>query len=497
MEWISQDKQMLPADLEEFHFKSGSPCLIQTILLQQSSVSLENNLRLFTIHLLTIVNFQDEVQDPEVKEHTSEQKYLKWLEELPSCLDKPSVVLVMHQRLEASNTRATSLPYGRETFSEACERLYQHRSVAHAIRRKSTAVFTNRVVAPWDSKPEWGPAVVYNCKSDTESLAPGDDIVLSLTHFPQKKMTFAVFYGCTEEARGYITSWLEYAEGSAFDPLFLPMIYADRERRRIVSKLDTKGGNLRKRIIEMETRLGQDGSRESEQSSNSEKESSNRNITQRECDAVNLWVDVSSLENGLESLKTELNSMLATSKKPLENEILGYDLLGPDSYHPDNISHRHSHDSIQARLHDMIVEISSIVRRTSSLLVAMSLATQTESNYLTRKDAWATISIAVESKKDSSHMRYISFLGMIFLPGTFFATLFSMGFFNWIPDESSQVVSPYIAIWMGITLLSTVVTVWRFKEFAKKYSFDATQVYAQFDNEPGPIKFKQNGSDMV
>ncbi|KAK5626829.1 hypothetical protein RRF57_002544 [Xylaria bambusicola] len=479
MEWISQDKQMLPADLQEFHF-SGSPCLVQTIMLQR--------------------NNSGEVQDPEVKEHTSERNYLNWLQELPSCLDRPSIILVMHQRLETGDTRATSLPYEKKTFSEACDRLYQHRSVAHAIRRKSTAVFTCRVVAPWDSKPEWGPAVVtfgdndktqiYNCKSDTESLAPGDDIVLSLTHFPQKQMIFAVFYGCTTEAREYIAGWFEYAEDSVFDPLFLPMIYADRERRRIVRKLDTKSGNLRKRIIDMETRLSQDGSRESEQSRNPEKESSNRNITQRECDAVNLWVDVSSLKNGLESLKTELTSMLETSEKPLENKILGYNPLGPDSYRPGNISRRHSCDSIQARLQD------TIVRRTNSLLEGMSLATQTESNYLTRKDAWATISIAVESKKDSSHMRYISFLGMIFLPGTFFATLFSMGFFNWIPDESNQVVSPYIAIWMGVTLFSTVVTVWRFKEFAKKYSFDATKVYAQFDNEPGPI-FKQDGSDIV
>ncbi|KAI1755863.1 hypothetical protein F4782DRAFT_487409 [Xylaria castorea] len=70
----------------------------------------------------------------------------------------------MHQRLETGDVKAatkvaTSLPYGEETFRTACEQLFQHRSVAHAIRRISTATFTSRTTAPWTSKPEWGPAV--------------------------------------------------------------------------------------------------------------------------------------------------------------------------------------------------------------------------------------------------------------------------------------------------------------------------------------------------
>lgn len=43
MEWISQKKRLLNADLEEFRFDSGYPCLIQTTRLQRDgSVSLEN-----------------------------------------------------------------------------------------------------------------------------------------------------------------------------------------------------------------------------------------------------------------------------------------------------------------------------------------------------------------------------------------------------------------------------------------------------------------------
>ncbi|KAI0185953.1 hypothetical protein EV127DRAFT_411708 [Xylaria flabelliformis] len=442
MEWISQKKQPKTADLVEFGFNSGYPCLIQTI------------------------------------------------------------------RLETGDTKATSLPYGEQTFRTACERLFQHRSVAQAIRRISTATFSSRTTTPWKAKPEWGPAVVYNCKSDTESLTTGDDTVLSVTHFPKKPMIFAVLYGCTEEARDFIGEWFTHIKASAFDPLLLPMMHSELERKRLLHHLDTKGRFLWKRIIDMDNRLREERPRKLVQSSNLEKDSANRNITQRECEAVKVWVEVSALKNGLESLKTGLNAILENSKKPLENAIVGDD----DDKQNDKIR-KHTSENIQTRVNDMIVEIESIARRTSGHLVGMSLATQTESNYLTRKDAWATISIAIESKKDSSHMRLFAFLGMIFLPGTFFAvcmaflphgsqtntgkTLFSMGFFNWIPNESNQMISPWIGLYFGVTIFTTVATIWRFKEWARKAEDDAYAVYAQFDNESPSMVMKHMGADAV
>jgi hypothetical protein len=77
-------------------------------------------------------------------------------------------------------------------------------------------------------------------------------------------------------------------------------------------------------------------------------------------------------------------------------------------------------------------------------------------------------------------MKYISTMGMLFLPGTFLAvsfygpslnevltrkTLFSMGFFNWIPDRSNNVVSPWIAVYGGLTLILTGGTIWRWRKW--------------------------------
>ncbi len=61
-----------------------------------------------------------------------------------------------------------------------------------------------------------------------------------------------------------------------------------------------------------------------------------------------------------------------------------------------------------------------------------------------------------------------------------------MGFFNWIPEESSQMVSPWVAVYFGITIFTTIATVWRFKEWAKKQDLDAElAVYAQVENASG------------
>ena len=151
------------------------------------------------------------------------------------------------------------------------------------------------------------------------------------------------------------------------------MVYADYERQRLVDQIDPRGAYLQERIEDMGKRLKDNKSKKSDQLNNS------RKITQLQFEAVDLWVKVSSLRNDLESLKTVLVLMLEYSKKPLENEIIGYDPLAPDSYHPDNITRRHSCDSIQTRLNEMIVEIDGIIRQNGSRLVGMSLATQTVS----------------------------------------------------------------------------------------------------------------------
>lgn len=50
---------------------------------------------------------------------------------------------------------------------------------------------------------------------------------------------------------------------------------------------------------------------------------------------------------------------------------------------------------------------------------------------ITQTDAEYTAAIAEDGKRDSVAMKTISLLGVVFLPGTFVATLFSIDMFDW------------------------------------------------------------------
>lgn len=50
---------------------------------------------------------------------------------------------------------------------------------------------------------------------------------------------------------------------------------------------------------------------------------------------------------------------------------------------------------------------------------------------IAQREAEYTAAIAIDTKRDSVAMRPIAVLGIVFLPGTFIATLFSVDMFDW------------------------------------------------------------------
>jgi Mg2+ and Co2+ transporter CorA len=84
---------------------------------------------------------------------------------------------------------------------------------------------------------------------------------------------------------------------------------------------------------------------------------------------------------------------------------------------------------------------------------------------ITQSDAEYTAAIAIDGKRDSIAMRTISILGIIYLPATFVATLFSMDMFSWpgtsnkSNETSSLVASPSIWIYWVVAVPLTVITI--------------------------------------
>ncbi|KAG7075560.1 protein kinase [Colletotrichum scovillei] len=177
------------------------------------------------------------------------------------------------------------------------------------------------------------------------------------------------------------------------------------------------------------------------------------------------WLNTTYLRNSLRAWKSQLRKMADHVGEPLnfEGTTLGGNLSGaldgePLTTQTDNGIARTS-EMIMDRLHALIEEFEDRIQDCTMSVEGMTIATQ-----------WAqgdtNVDIATATGNDSRQMRSISLVTMIFLPGTFFATLFSMTFFDWSPNGDQQsVVSGYIWIYFlvtGVFTASTLVVWWYF-----------------------------------
>ncbi|KAI2636516.1 hypothetical protein GGS26DRAFT_589124 [Hypomontagnella submonticulosa] len=445
MDWLSQTTRYLSSDLELFQFLPGESLQIQTVLLRVDDGRVKH----------------------EEKTLTSEKEYLDWIEECQTYLqdEKPILLFVMHVR---NGRKASTLPYSKATFESVSKKIYQHRSLALAMPRTSTAIFNGKRV-DWKCGDSKERSIVYNCRSDTETLPGEDDILLSTTYFTDKPWTFSTMYGCSSGLAEELTNRMKRFMRSAFHPLMFPMIFVEYERTRLMTALSHTSPRLNQRILDLENRLQADKERKKRPSADS-----NRKMTEKDCEGTKLWVEVSELKIGLESLKKVLISIDDHSESLGDLELRA-SIDGTNKTIKDSMSSQ----NITSRIQEMIAEIECKIRTCEGLLNGMALAIQVEWNYHTRRDAKANIIIAHASKQDSTQMRLISLVGMIFLPGTFLATLFSMSFFRWIPDDSADMVSPWIAIYFGLTAIITGATLWRWKTWKAKDSQGLEEFIAQ------------------
>ncbi|KAK8107220.1 uncharacterized protein PG998_009233 [Apiospora kogelbergensis] len=298
--------------------------------------------------------------------------------------------------------------------------------------------------------------LVYNCRSDNICQTKNeDDILMSVTSFPYIPLTRGIMYGCTDAIMDDVLLYLRLLKDQAFHPLMLPMVFVEVERRRLIDSLRGEMSILNQRLLDIKGRLS---SPPAPPEDLPEKDEATDKMLEKDCEAAQLWSKVSELKNGVQSLTIILESISTHSRSFLPD-------TEADLSHSARLRYTHNTEKFQARLEEIMIELKSEVEKCDSVLGGMSLATQMEWNYHSRRDAKANIIIAHASKRDSSQMRYISLLGMVFLPGTFLATLFSMSFFNWIPDGSPQVISPWIGLYCGSAAMLTLLTLWRWKRY--------------------------------
>ncbi|KAF6801020.1 protein kinase [Colletotrichum sojae] len=286
-----------------------------------------------------------------------------------------------------------------------------HGSLVKTINRGHGPVF-ERTYLTMGNPPQ--PAIVYNCRSSNDW--PGD-MSLSMTHFISSNKTHAIAFGCDPKAMIEVSGRLGNAEDALLHPLLLIGIFAEIERKRHIAMVKIRLERL-VRTVSILSGSVQEGSDEIEGDGNH----------------INPWLETHHIKNGLENWKSQLLKMTQHADELPTRSWLHHEKEFRDKAEKAGLR-------VKERLEQIIIDYEEKIRECEM------------------KHTKTNMDIALSTKRDGSQMKSIALLTMVFLPATFVTSMFSMTFFQWIPEDSSQTVSPYIWIYFVVTLGLTFMTV--------------------------------------
>ncbi|KAL6922859.1 hypothetical protein FSST1_000133 [Fusarium sambucinum] len=408
------------------------------------------------------------------------------------------------------------IPFTENEFSDIMDQMKIHGSIVRAINRNTQCSFSS-LPFNWTYGDSTNPSIVYNCR--TAGSWEGD-MALSVTFFPETLTTNAVWYGCDlKEHRSYghilsnpdiIVNRLRNFDGNCFHPLILPTMFAEFERERHVGLVRKYMTQSVQRINDLAyPRINEDDRSETELSQLSDKGSNgeyylpkklqtvlshfrlapsidessptgkgttSQNVNYRKPwmedkdapePAVILWQNTSFLSNGLLNWQTQLRKMLQEVQN-LEDTNFGITTIDDtEQFQPKLTNLKDVGYRIKTRIQDLIDEYDEHIRQCNHITEGLRIATQLELNDIGHKDARTNqeiarvnLKVAQMTRVDSSLMKSIATLGMIFLPATFVSTFFSMDFFKWSEKdgEGQERISSYIWVYIVVAIGLTVLT---------------------------------------
>ncbi|GAB1315707.1 Magnesium transport protein CorA, transmembrane region [Madurella fahalii] len=403
--------------------------------------------------------------------------------------------------------RLRNIPFTFALFQFIVRRMSIHSWINRLISRANVPAFERTVTEMplYSGNGEnRGPqkALIYNCRTSNEWP---DDMALSVTHFPAQKLSFAILFGPSKAQQKSIITRLKRAGADTSHPMLLPGILAELERIRQMSHVDELIDGLEEQL----SRIGQETVASWQQSSQTKAER-NRQKTEAWLNTTfskNILLATVALLNGMRrhldefpalansaaarrhryprhcgldsleyrrwrpeiplSLDSTVYDFAPHTHAPTDSEYLtGLETLTsePDNIHDPEAKYQdalyHASMRMKDRLTSIIAEYDDKIRACTMEVDGIAMATQ-----------WShgetNMEIATASGEDSSQMRSIALVTMVFLPGTFFASMFSMTFFNWNSDSGGDhpIVSSSIWIYFLVTVVFTLITLMLFWYF--------------------------------
>ncbi|KAF2687628.1 hypothetical protein K458DRAFT_484890 [Lentithecium fluviatile CBS 122367] len=354
---------------------------------------------------------------------------------------------------EGGGRDVRTLPFSLETFKVLSSNFCTHGTIARVVSRADIPIFSAESVVMSE------PAYVYNCRT---SHAWPKDLALSSTYLPGSGVNFSILYGCPFSIEVSIIRRLQNVTSEAAHPLLFPGIFTELELRRHKKLVEKMVNQVEAKIYALDFEYANLGK--------SKEEVDERNEAKR-----SIWLDLSYLRNSLISWNTQIGRMCEHADE-LKKEVFCIDEAGSSGpsvddcvagASEDQIDQKawaratpESHtldmqkvgDKIKSRLVAIRDEYDEKIRDCTMRVDGMAMATQ-----------WShgetNVEIALATNQDSKVMRSIALVTMVFLPGTFFATVFSMTFFDWFTDDGKARVSHYLWVYFLITVVFTCVTV--------------------------------------
>jgi hypothetical protein len=352
---------------------------------------------------------------------------------------------------------------------------------------------------------------VYNCR--TPNSWPSD-LALSATYYPGNGFTFAILYGTSPSLEKEILRRLRFIGEEAAHPLLIPGILAELELARHTRLVESSINTVEAKIFELNFQSGgsvKDFDRSTVENRQQAKRTAWLDLTYLR-NSLTTWTaqllvmaEHANVLNEKTFVPRNNDSALpvgpqhaapagivhnAPPQTQVEAKISRSDKR-PGSFAPgpkvadenliswkqdqeireSNFDHspheiyftkenentyiqrmRNVGAKIRSRLAAMIDECDEKVRDCTMRVDGMAMATQWSNSE-------TVVEVALATNQDSKVMKSISLVTMVFLPGTFFATVFSMTFFDWFGYGGKAQVSGYLWIYVVVTVFFTAITI--------------------------------------
>ncbi|RBR26986.1 uncharacterized protein FIESC28_00254 [Fusarium coffeatum] len=390
-----------------------------------------------------------------------------------------------------------NLPFSEKVFKRIAHEFHIHNSIIRVVSRADVSDFSAMNLEMGQHNGQSLPAHVYNIRT---SNAWDRDLAATTTYFPSCNLSFSIMFGCTLSVEAEILTRLGRTTYETYHPLLVPSLIVELERKRHLPIVEDTIDQVETRILELDQ----------------DPESLER-IKEREKVALkeakrSAWLDMLYLRNQLLSWRSCLEALdkqtrylnRRITQRPFPRFSFRYEGTDGFSVVDDNSSEYSSDfdDSLEIRPVDCVPELAAEELDSTQLVVAdfepsyqesRGAFTDSESHIrrtgtkirgrlqeikkdynekiqectsgiegMVMSTQWAqgetNVEIALATSQDSRHMRSIALVTMVFLPGTFFASVFSMGFFDFKDSRGSVIVSQlfwlYVVLAAGFTGLT-------------------------------------------